>query len=171
MNNIIFIGMPAVGKSTVGVVTAKLLGYDFLDTDLLIQKTKGKRLKEIIAQEGQDGFLKIEDEINAQVKAERTVIAPGGSVVYCENAMNHFKEMGIVVYLKASYETINKRLRNAKERGVVLKDGQSLKDLYRERTVLFERYADATVCEDGLSLDDTIKLVAETLKDIGVVTV
>lgn len=171
MNNIIFIGMPAVGKSTVGVVTAKLLGYDFLDTDLLIQKTKGMRLKEIIAQEGQDGFLKVENEINAQVKAERTVIAPGGSVVYCENAMNHFKEIGIVVYLKASYETINKRLGNAKERGVVLKDGQSLKDLYRERTVLFERYADVTVCEDGLSLDDTIKLVVEKLKDIGVVTV
>lgn len=171
MKNIIFIGMPAVGKSTIGVVTAKFLGYDFLDTDLLIQKTEGMLLKDIIAREGQDGFLKIEDYVNARVEAERSVIAPGGSVVYCENAMRHFREIGIVVYLKASYETINKRLKNAKERGVVLKDGQSMKDLYRERTALFEKYADITVCEDGLSLDDTIKLVIETLNNAGVVTV
>ncbi len=171
MKNIIFIGMPAVGKSTIGVVTAKFLGYDFLDTDLLIQKTEGRLLKDIIAREGQDGFLKIEDRVNVQVEAENSIIAPGGSVVYCENAMNHFREIGIVVYLKASYETISKRLGNAKDRGVVLKDGQSLKELYRERTPLFEKYADITVCEDGLSLDETIELVIETLKNTGVVTV
>ncbi len=106
-----------------------------------------------------------------RVEAENSIIAPGGSVVYCENAMNHFREIGIVVYLKASYETISKRLGNAKDRGVVLKDGQSLKDLYRERTPLFEKYADITVCEDGLSLDETIALVIETLKNAGVVTV
>ena len=82
MKNIIFIGMPAVGKSTIGVVTAKFLGYDFLDTDLLIQKTEGRRLKDIIAREGQDGFLKIEDRVNVQVEAENSIIAPGGSVVY-----------------------------------------------------------------------------------------
>lgn len=172
MKNIIFIGMPAVGKSTIGVVTAKLLGYDFVDTDLLIQKQEGRLLKEIIAAEGQDGFLKIEDRVNAEVEAENAIIAPGGSVVYCENAMRHFKEIGIVVYLKASFETINKRLGmgNAKERGVVLRPGQSLKDLYNERTALFERYADITVCEDGLDLDDTIKLVIKMLKNAEVVT-
>ncbi len=158
MKNIIFIGMPAVGKSTIGVVTAKFLGYDFLDTDLLIQKTEGRLLKDIIAREGQDGFLEIEDRVNVRVEAENSIIAPGGSVVYCENAMNHFREIGIVVYLKASYETISKRLGNAK-------------DLYRERTPLFEKYADITVCEDGLSLDETIALVIETLKNAGVVTV
>lgn len=172
MKNIIFIGMPAVGKSTIGVVTAKLLGYDFVDTDLLIQKQEGRLLKEIIAAEGQDGFLKIEDRVNAEVVAENAIIAPGGSVVYCENAMRHFKEIGIVVYLKASFETINKRLGmgNAKERGVVLRPGQSLKDLYNERTALFERYADITVCEDGIDLDDTIKLVIKMLKNAEVVT-
>lgn len=168
--NIIFIGMPAVGKSTIGVVTAKLLGLDFLDTDLLIQKTEGRLLKEIIASEGQESFLEIEDRINAGVEAEAAIIAPGGSVVYCENAMRHYKEIGIVVYLKASFETISKRLGNAKERGVVLRSGQSLKDLYDERTVLFEKYADITVCEDGMDLDDTINLVMKTLKDAGVVT-
>ena len=170
MRNIIFIGMPAVGKSTIGVVTAKLLGYDFLDVDLLIQKTERKLLKDIIAEKGQDGFLKIEDRINAQVEAENAIIAPGGSVVYCENAMRHYKEIGIVVYLKASFETIYKRLGNAKERGVVLRQGQSLKDLYEERTALFEKYADITICEDGIGLDDTIKLVMETLNKAGVVT-
>lgn len=172
MKNVIFIGMPAAGKSTIGVVTAKLLGYDFVDTDLLIQKQEGRLLKEIIAAEGQDGFLKIEDRVNAEVEAENAIIAPGGSVVYCENAMRHFKEIGIVVYLKASFETINKRLGmgNAKERGVVLRRGQSLKDLYGERTALFEKYADITVCEDGIDLDDTIKLVIKMLKNAEVVT-
>lgn len=170
MKNIIFIGMPAVGKSTIGVVTAKFLGCDFLDTDLLIQKKEGRLLKEIIASEGQDGFLEIEDRVNAGVEAENAIISPGGSVVYCENAMRHFKKIGIIVYLKASFETINKRLGNAKERGVVLRPGQTLKDLYEERTVLFEKYADITVCEDGIGLDDTIRLVIDTLKNAGVVT-
>ena len=104
-NNIIFIGMPAVGKSTVGVVIAKRLGYKFVDTDILIQESEGKLLKDIIADVGPDGFLKVEDRVNAQVKAERTVISPGGSVVYCENAMKHYKEIGKVVYLQASFET------------------------------------------------------------------
>ena len=91
-NNIIFIGMPAVGKSTVGVVIAKRLGYKFVDTDILIQESEGKLLKDIIADVGPDGFLKVEDRVNAQVKAERTVISPGGSVVYCENAMKQYDE-------------------------------------------------------------------------------
>ncbi len=165
MNNIIFIGMPAVGKSTIGVVAAKYLGYSFIDTDLLIQEKEKKLLREIIAQEGLDGFLKIEDRINAEVQAERSVIAPGGSVVYCENAMKHYKEIGTVVYLKASFETISKRLGNAKKRGVVLRENQSLEDLYNERTVLFEKYADVTICEDGIGLEDTFELVLNTLKD------
>ena len=139
-NNIIFIGMPAVGKSTVGVVIAKRLGYKFVDTDILIQESEGKLLKDIIADVGPDGFLKVEDRVNAQVKAERTVISPGGSVVYCENVMKHYKEIGKVVYLQASFETINSRLKNAKGRGVVLRDGQTLKDLYDERVKLFEKY-------------------------------
>ena len=158
-NNIIFIGMPAVGKSTVGVVIAKRLGYRFVDTDILIQESEGKLLKDIIADVGPDGFLKVEDRVNAQVKAERTVISPGGSVVYCEN----YKEIGKVVYLQASFETINSRLKNAKGRGVVLRDGQTLKDLYDERVKLFEKYADITVCEDNQKLEDTIESILDAL--------
>ena len=163
MRNIVLIGMPAVGKSTVGVVVAKRLGYKFVDTDILIQEAEGKLLKEIIAEKGTEGFLEVEDRINAQVEVENTVIAPGGSVVYCENAMEHYKKIGTVVYLKVSFETINKRLRNAKSRGVVLKEGQTLKDLYDERVRLFETCADITVCEDGLELEETIDSVMEAL--------
>ena len=164
MENIIFIGMPAVGKSTVGVVVAKRLGYQFIDTDLLIQEEEGNLLREIIEKKGIDGFLEIEDCVNAKVEVDNTVISPGGSVVYCENAMKHYKEIGTVVYLMESYETINKRLKSAKNRGVVLRDGQTLKDLYDERVPLFERYADLTVCEDGLKLEETIDKVIEALQ-------
>ena len=165
MENIILIGMPAVGKSTVGVVVAKRLGYKFIDTDILIQEETGKLLREIIAESGPEGFLKIEDEINAKVQVDKTVVSPGGSVVYCENAMKHYKEIGKIVYLKVSYETISKRLRNAKKRGVVLRDGQTLEDLYNERVKLFEKYADLTVDEDGLSLEETIEKVMDTLRN------
>ena len=165
MNNIILIGMPAVGKSTVGVIVAKRLGYNFLDTDILIQEETGKLLREIIAEQGREGFLKIEDDVNARVNVEKTVVSPGGSVVYCENAMKHYKEIGKILYLKVSFETISKRLRNAKKRGVVLRDGQTLEDLYNERVRLFEKYADITVVEDGFSLEDTIDNVLEALEN------
>lgn len=164
MDNIIFIGMPAVGKSTVGVVVAKRLGYRFMDTDLLIQEEEGKLLKDIIEERGTKGFLEVEDRVNAGVDATHTVISPGGSVVYCENAMRHYKEIGTVVYLQASFGTINKRLNNAKNRGVVLREGQTLKALYDERVQLFEKYADVTVCEDGLKLEDTIEKVLDALE-------
>lgn len=161
MDNIILIGMPASGKSTVGVVLAKRLGYEFIDTDLLIQKQEQALLREIIAEKGEDGFLVIEDQVNAGLEAERSVIAPGGSVVYCENAMKHYKEIGTVVYLQTSYQTIKERIGDPKKRGVVLWEGQTLKDLYEERRVLFEKYADVTICEDGLTLSETIGKVVE----------
>jgi len=164
MNNIILIGMPAAGKSTVGVVTAKHMGYRFIDTDLLIQEQYGMLLREIIRRQGIEQFLEIEDQVNAGVEAEKAVIAPGGSVIYCENAMRHYKEIGKVVYLKASFETINSRLKNARNRGVVLREGQTLQDLYNERVPLFEKYADITVCEDGYELGETVGHVLEALK-------
>lgn len=166
MDNIILIGMPAVGKSTVGVVIAKRLGYKFVDTDILIQEETRKLLREIIADVGPDGFLKIEDDINSRVNVSKTVISPGGSVVYCENAMKHYKEIGKVLYLKVSYETISKRLKNAKKRGVVLRDGQTLKDLYEERVRLFEKYADIIVDEDGFSLEETIENVLDAIENL-----
>jgi shikimate kinase len=155
--NLIFIGMPAVGKSTVGVVVAKRLGMQFIDSDLLIQEREKRLLCEIISDVGREAFLQIENEVNQSIQTTNAVISPGGSIVYSEEAMNHFKEMGIIVYLKASYQTIRKRIRNPEERGVVLQKGQTLEDLYQERTTLFEKYADITVCEDGVSLEDTIE--------------
>lgn len=163
MKSIILIGMPAVGKSTVGVVVAKRLGYEFIDTDLLIQKQENRLLKEIIEDEGIDGFLKIENQVNCDVQAERAVISPGGSVVYCQEAMEHYKKIGVVVYLRASFETINNRIRNAKNRGVVLKEGQTLERLYEERVKLFEKYADITIDEEGKELGETIELVLQSL--------
>lgn len=164
MKNVIFIGMPASGKSTIGVVVAKHLGYDFIDSDLLIQKQEKRLLKDIIADVGNEGFLAIENQVNCDIKAERAVISPGGSIVYCQEAMEHFKEIGTIIYLKVSFETINERISSAKNRGVVLKEGQTLKDLYDERTCLFEKYADCTISEDGLSLEETIDKVLELLK-------
>ena len=163
-DNVILIGMPGVGKSTVGVDLAKILGYHFIDTDLVIQEKEGRLLKEIIAAEGNDGFLHIEDRINAELEAEHSVIAPGGSVIYGGNAMRHFKEIGTVVYLKASYEMINERLSNLEGRGVVLKEGQTLKDLYDERCILYEKYADFTVDEHGRNLADTARAVASLVR-------
>lgn len=163
MDNIIFIGMPAAGKSTVGVVAAKRLGYGFLDTDLLIQEKEGKLLHEIIRERGTDGFLEVEDRINAQVDVRRCIISPGGSVVYCRNAMEHYKKIGTVVYLKASFETIEKRIGDPRARGVALREDQTLRDLYEERRELFEKYADLTICEDGLTLEQTIGKVLKVL--------
>ncbi len=165
MDNIIFIGMPAVGKSTVGVIAAKQLGYGFLDTDLLIQEKEGRLLKDIIGEKGIEGFLRVEDRVNANVNTRKTIISPGGSVIYCENAMKHYKEIGKIVYLQASFETINKRLKDAKNRGVVLRKGQTLRELYDERVRLFEKYADITICEDGQSLEDTVNSVLVNLAD------
>lgn len=166
-DNLIFIGMPAVGKSTVGIVVAKRLGKRFIDTDLLIQEQEKKLLREIIAEVGDEGFLKIENQVNRDVKAENCVISPGGSVIYCEEAMKHYKEIGTVVYLKASYQTIRRRIRNPQKRGVVLRDGQTLKDLYNERVPYFEKYADITVCEDGCRIEETIENVINAVRAHG----
>lgn len=162
--NIIFIGMPAVGKSTIGVVAAKRTGRRFVDTDLLIQEQEGKLLHEIIAEAGEDGFLEIENQVNQNLNVENSIIAPGGSVVYCEDAMRHYKEIGTVIYLKVSYETIKKRIRNPKKRGVVLREGQSLRDLYDERVRLFEKYADITISEDQLSVEETMEKVLSVIQ-------
>ncbi|MCR5145464.1 MAG: shikimate kinase [Lachnospiraceae bacterium] len=155
-NNIVLIGMPGVGKSTSGVILAKVLNYDFLDSDLVIQKKIGKRLKDIIAECGVDEFKKIEDKINSEIDVTESVIATGGSAVYGENAMKHFSEIGTIIYLKISYENLDKRLGDLDERGVVHKKGQTLRDIYDERCKLYEKYADATVELDGLTVAETV---------------
>lgn len=164
--NLIFIGMPAVGKSTVGVVVAKRLGMKFIDTDLLIQEQEKKLLREIIADVGEDGFLKIENQVNRDVNVENAVISPGGSVVYCAEAMQHYKEIGTVVYLKVSYQTIKRRIRDPRKRGVVLREGQTFQDLYEERIRLFEKYADITICEDGCRIEQTIEAVLREVEKV-----
>lgn len=164
MDNITLIGMPGVGKSTLGVVLAKVLGYQFLDADLLIQKQEKKRLYQIIDEYGPEGFMAVENRVNASIEAECTVIATGGSVVYCQEAMEHLKSIGKVVYLKLSLNSLSKRLGNLKGRGVLLKEGQTLEDLYRERIPLYEKYADIVVDEEGKDLEASLQAVLETLK-------
>lgn len=148
-DNIILIGMPGVGKSTVGVVLAKKMGYRFLDSDLIIQEETGKLLHEIISSEGLSGFIKVENDVNRNIQAHHSVIATGGSVVYGTEAMEHLKGIGRVVYLKLSCEGIAERLGDLKKRGVALKEGQTLAELYAERVPLYEKYEDLTVdCEE-----------------------
>lgn len=163
-NNVVLIGMPGVGKSTLGVVLAKELGFEFVDADLLIQKRENRLLKEIIAEDGVDGFLKIENDVNTSINTDKTVIATGGSVIYGAEAMAHLKEIGTVVYLKLDYETLDSRLGSLKGRGVVLKDGQTLKSLYEERIPLYEKYADIIVDEQGLNLEETLTSVLKSLR-------
>lgn len=147
--NIILIGMPGAGKSTVGVVLAKRKGYKFVDSDLVIQEKENRLLHEIIEQEGIDGFLAIENRINAGLALQHSVIATGGSAVYGKEAMEHLAEIGTVCYLKLSYEAIRDRLGDLNERGVTVREGQTLLDLYKERVPLYERYADLTMeCEN-----------------------
>lgn len=162
MNNIVLIGMPGVGKSTIGVILAKELGYRFVDSDLLIQEQEKRLLKEIIAAEGVDGFLEVENRVNASINVVRSVIATGGSVVYGKEAMEHLRRGGTIVYLKCSFEMLEKRLGDLKGRGVVLKDGQTLRDIYEERSILYEKYADIVVEEKG-GIEETLKLVVREI--------
>lgn len=165
MNNVTLIGMPGSGKSTIGVILAKALGYQFLDTDLLIQKEEKRKLSEIIEQEGPERFKEIENRVNASIDVNHTVIATGGSVVYCEEAMNHLRSIGTVVYLKLSLDSLAKRLGNLQCRGVLLKDGQTLKDLYEERTPLYEKYADVVLDEEGKDLEESLHDLLEILEE------
>lgn len=164
-DNIVLIGMPGVGKSTVGVILAKVLGYKFLDADLVIQEQEGKLLREIIEEVGTDGFIEVENRVNAGLLCSKTIIATGGSVIYGKEAMEHLKEIGTVVYLEVSFSTLEKRLSDIKGRGVVLKDGQTLYDLYKERTPLYEKYADVRVLEEGLNVEETVERLTLELQN------
>lgn len=139
--NIVLIGMPGAGKSTVGVVLAKRLGLGFVDSDLVIQERHGKLLHELIAEYGIEGFWKIENDINASLEKRNNIIATGGSVIYGSGAMEHLREIGTVIYLKLPFEEIADRLGDLNARGVTLREGQTLRDLYEERIPLYEKYA------------------------------
>ena len=160
--NIVLIGMPGVGKSTIGVVLAKVLGYEFIDADLLIQKAEGKLLREIIEEKGTDGFIEVENRVNSQIRTTHSVIATG---VYGKEAMEHLGSIGTIVYLKQNLKPLERRLRNIKGRGVVLKPGQTLAGLYKERVVLYEKYADIIVDEYKLNVEQTLDAVLQALKE------
>lgn len=159
--NVVLIGMPGAGKSTVGVVLAKKLGYRFIDSDLVIQDRYGKLLHELIEENGVEGFWKIENDVNASIEAEKSVIATGGSVIYGQEAMEHLREIGEVVYLKLPYEEVAERLGDLNARGVTLMPGQTLADLYEERTPLYEKYAHVVVECSGKMLRELVGEVAK----------
>ena len=161
--NIVLIGMPGVGKSTVGVILAKVLGYQFIDADLVIQEQEGRLLREIIAQEGTDGFIQVENRVNASINVHHAIIATGGSVVYGKEAMEHLGSIGTVIYLEVAYPELEKRLEDIKGRGVVLREGQTLRDLYEERTPLYEKYADIRIQETGLNVEQTVQKIVDRI--------
>ncbi len=164
-SNIILIGMPGAGKSTLGVVLAKILNYSFIDADLLIQSQCDKTLQKIIDACGPDGFIEVENEVLCTLSSENSVIATGGSAVYSDEAMKHLASIGTVVYLKASLEELESRLGGLYERGVVMKDGigMGLDALYKERIPLYEKYAEVTLDIDGLSVRDAALRLVDKL--------
>ena len=163
MKNVTLIGMPGCGKSTIGVVLAKVLGYQFVDSDLLIQKQEGKLLHEIISQQGQEAFTKIEEQVNASIQGDKQVIATGGSVVYGAKAMEHLQQISTVVYIRLPLVELKHRLGNIRRRGVVLKEGQTLDDLYDERCPLYEKYADITIDALGMDVEQLMDAIVERL--------
>lgn len=164
MNNIVLIGMPGCGKSTVGVLLAKMLGYDFIDTDLLIQSSEGCRLQEIITSKGNDYFEEAENRILCGVSAQNTVIATGGSAVYCEEGMKHLSSIGRVVYLSVSKKEIKRRVGDLNARGVLMKEAGNIDELYLEREPLYKKYADITVKCGNIGLKGSAEKIIKALK-------
>lgn len=161
MDNLVLIGMPSSGKSTAGVLLAKRIGFGFIDTDLIIQGEQGALLSQIIEREGAEGFLAIEERVNAGIAAMRCVIATGGSVCYLPRAMEHLKKLGTVVYLELSEEEVARRVPDFVRRGVVMRGNiRTLKELYAERVPLYEKYAVVTVRCDGQTIDETVAAIA-----------
>lgn len=169
--NVVLIGMPGAGKSTLGVVLAKIIGYDFIDADLVIQNQCDKTLQMIIDACGPEGFIEVENNILSDIDADRSIISTGGSAVYSDAAMKHLTEIGTVVYLKISYGQLVHRLSDLRERGVVMKNGigMSLRELFDERLPLYERYAEITVDVDDLTITAAARKVADALKAQGCV--
>jgi len=161
MQNIILVGMPACGKSTVGVVLAKTMNKGFVDTDILIQQAEGKTLQEIIDTKGNDYFHMVEERELLGFDGENYVVATGGSAIYFDRAISKFKEKGVVVYLQVSLETVLERLSNIKTRGVTLEKGQTLADLYHQRIPLYEKHADIIISGDCLTVEEVVGKIVE----------
>lgn len=163
MANVVLIGMPGCGKSTVGVLLAKLLGMDFMDTDVVFQAREGQKLQPMIDKIGIEAFLKKEEDVILGIECDRTVIATGGSAVYGKRAMEHLHHHGIVVYIRLPFSEIERRLSNLATRGVALKKNQTLHDLYEERIPLYEAEADIVFDATGFEIEKTVAALAEHL--------
>ena len=165
MENIVLIGMPGSGKSTVGVLLAKALGYGFLDVDLVIQQQEGALLQDILDRRGVAAFLDAEEQAVCSVRCKRHVVAPGGSAVCREKAAMHLKSLGPVVYLKVPLEELSQRIQNLSTRGIAMEPGQTLADVMAFRAPLYDKYADLVVdCGRGQSLAQTAQQVLERLR-------
>lgn len=163
MKNIILVGMPGSGKSTLGILLAKKIHYGYVDVDSIIVAKEGKLLPELIEELGNEGFLEVEAQVNAALVTKRCVIATGGSAIYRGDVIEKMKENGIVVYLKIPYEEVVHRLGDLKKRGVVLKEGYTLKDLYNERAPLYEEHADYTVELTEDSVEDSAEKIRQAI--------
>lgn len=158
MRNIVLIGMPAVGKSTIGVLLAKSLGFSFIDTDIIIQQQTGRLLQEIIDADGLDAFCEAEEKAICSVGIEGgAVIATGGSAVYSRKAMLHLKEHGDVYYLSLPTDEISKRLKNIKTRGIAMRPGDTLEDVFKRRCELYNEFADKIIECHGKQAEQTVE--------------
>ncbi|MEE0740853.1 MAG: shikimate kinase [Emergencia sp.] len=165
MENLILVGMPSCGKSTVGVVLAKTMNKGFVDTDILIQQAEQKTLQEIINEKGNDYFHQVEERVLLEFDGRDAVVATGGSAIYFDKAMEKFKEHGRVLYLKVSLDTVLTRLNNIKTRGVTLEKGQTLEDLYGQRVPLYEKHADLIVEADGCTVEEVVEKIIDAVKE------
>lgn len=164
-SNVILIGMPGAGKSTVGVILAKRLGYDFIDTDLLIQSRAGKSLQSIINEDGLAAFRKTEEEILLDLEAERTVIATGGSAVYSRPGMAHLKRHGLAVFINTPLPVLQSRIADMATRGMVISPGESFADLFVERNPLYRKYADIVIDDTGKNVEAISEEIANKLEN------
>ncbi len=164
MKNIVLIGMPGCGKSTCGVLAAKALCMDFWDTDLLLQKNEKMPLQKIINTKGNAYFADAEERAVCAFSFSNAVVATGGSVVYSQKAMAHLKENATVVYLKISPETMEKRISNMASRGILLRDGETLGEMFCEREPLYETYADLTIDCDGAEIEQTVSKIVGVVR-------
>ncbi len=163
MKNIVLIGMPGAGKSTIGVILAKSLLFDFCDTDLSIQKTTGESLCDTISKIGIDEFIRLEEAVICKQAFVNSVVATGGSAVYGEKAMEKLKENGMIFYLKVSSQELQSRIKNIHTRGIAMKEGTTISELYEKRAPLYEKYADITIECDGKTAEECVDLIIENI--------
>ena len=164
MKNIVLIGMPASGKSTIGVVLAKTLGIGFVDTDLIIQQREKRLLQDIINNDGLEKFLDCERDAILSQNYKNSVVSTGGSAVFRDEAMQYLKNEGVIVFIDVDLETLEKRLKNIKTRGVAAAAGQSVEDIYNERIALYRKYADITLKVESENVEQSVEKLINIIK-------